>query len=238
MHDKIFDILFNKDEITWQSIIFELVRTEEMNPWDVDVSTLSHKYIEMIKKMQKMDLRISGKVLLAAALLLRIKSDRLMGADLEAFDKMMAGEEDSFLDEEGSLAEDAKRFYEKRQLIPKTPQPRKRKVSIYDLVSALEKALEVRNRRVLNNVEIPSMSMPERKFDITKVIDELYAQISNIFNQKNRTTFSELVPSDSKQDKVYTFVPLLHLENSRKIDMEQESHFGEIGIVPPKPDDS
>ena len=35
----------------------------------------------------------------------------------------------------------------KPQIYPRTPQPRKRKVSVFDLVQALEKALEVENRR-------------------------------------------------------------------------------------------
>ena len=39
----IFELLFDKDEISWQSIILELVRTNQMNPWDVDVSLLSQK---------------------------------------------------------------------------------------------------------------------------------------------------------------------------------------------------
>ena len=42
--------------------------------------------------------------------------------------------------------------------------------------------------------------------------------------------FSNLVPSDSKMDKVLTFIPLLHLTNQRKVDLEQEKHFGEIEV--------
>jgi len=50
-------------------------------------------------------------------------------------------------------------------------------------------------------------------------------------NKKNSVTFSELLPSDSKDDKIYTFVPLLHLTTQRKIDLHQEKHFGEIDIM-------
>ena len=35
----------------------------------------------------------------------------------------------------------------------------------------------------------------------------------------------------TKEDKVFTFIPLLHLTNQRKIDLNQENHFGEIEIV-------
>ena len=43
-------------------------------------------------------------------------------------------------------------------------------------------------------------------------------------------TFTELVGSDKKQDKLATFVPLLHLSNQEKVDLSQEEHFKEIYI--------
>jgi len=38
MQDKLYEMLMNKDEITWQTIIYDLVKTGEMDPWDIDVS--------------------------------------------------------------------------------------------------------------------------------------------------------------------------------------------------------
>lgn len=32
------------------------------------------------------------------------------------------------------------------------------------------------------------------------------------------------------QDKVYTFIPLLHLAHQQKVDLEQKEQFGEIDI--------
>ena len=46
--EHIFNILFNEDEITWQSIIYELIKTEQMNPWDVNISLLTKKYIKSL----------------------------------------------------------------------------------------------------------------------------------------------------------------------------------------------
>jgi chromatin segregation and condensation protein Rec8/ScpA/Scc1 (kleisin family) len=43
-------------------------------------------------------------------------------------------------------------------------------------------------------------------------------------------TFSELIESDSREDKLYIFVPLVYLDTQRKIDLEQPEHFGEINI--------
>ena len=81
--DAIFDIVFKQDDVSWKSIIYDLVKSEQMNPWDIDVSLLANKYIKLVKKMQEHDFRMSGKILLAAAILLKIKSKRLVGQDIE-----------------------------------------------------------------------------------------------------------------------------------------------------------
>ena len=233
VHDKIFELLLDKDDITWQTLLYELVKTEQMDPWDIDISILTKKYITAIKKLKELNFRISGKVLLAAAILLRIKSNRLLTQDLTEFDRLIAGQEENLEDLAFEETFEKLQDSEKPNLIPRTPQPRKRKVSIYDLVDALQKALEVKKRRVLNSIPPTNVTIPKRTRDVTQVIREIYGRIKAFIfrNNKNIVTFSQLVPSDSKEDKIYTFIPLLHLANQRKIDLYQERHFGEIDIM-------
>jgi len=96
MPERIFNIVFNEDEVTWQSLLMDLIRVENMDPWDIDVSELSKKYIETVKGLQKTDLRVSGKVLLAAAILLRIKSQRFLDDDVVSFDNMLIEPEEEY----------------------------------------------------------------------------------------------------------------------------------------------
>jgi segregation and condensation protein A len=233
-HDKIFRLLFSKeDEITWQTIIYELVKSEEMDPWDIEIGNLTQKYIEMLRSLREHDFRISGKVLLAAAILLKIKSTKLVGEELNELDKLLIGVEE----EMDSLGfEEQARMVEKLDtippLIPRTPQPRKRKVSIFDLVDALERALEVKKRRVWQSMP-QHMEAPKKKRDITQVIKDVYGKIRLFFvgTVKNGLTFTKLLPSESREDKVYTFIPLLHLAQQNKIELEQKEPFGEISII-------
>ena len=153
MQEKIFELLFDKDEITWQSIILDLIKTEQMDPWDIDISLLSQKYLKMLKKLKDLDFRISGKIILAAAILLRIKSNKLVGEDITELDRLLAGKDldelqEDFYDELQNEFEagQGSTVFDKPSLTPKTPQPRKRKVSVYDLMNALQKALEVKKR--------------------------------------------------------------------------------------------
>ncbi len=237
MQEEILKMLIEKDDVSWQSILHELVRTERMNPWDVDVSMLTQKYIDVISKLQKMDFRISGKVLLAAAILLKFKSVKLVKEDIGEFDKLMHGtnEDSSLYDELYDALDDNKDdivYEEIPKLNPRTPQLRKRKVSIYDLVGALRKALEVKKRRVLRS-EPPDFEKPKKTRDISLIIGDVHLKISDYFEKnpaEQKLFFSQLLANETKEEKIYTFIPLLHLTNERKIDLDQLKHFEDIEI--------
>ncbi|MBI2130347.1 segregation/condensation protein A [Candidatus Woesearchaeota archaeon] len=229
-HDKIFEIIYSKtDEITWQHILYDLVKAEHMDPWSIDVSLIANKYIGTLRKLKEHDFRISGKMVLAAAILLKLKSSRLVGEDI---DRLIAGaeeEEPELIDSDSPLIP---RLEETPTLLPRTPQPRKRKVSIFDLVKALERALEVKKRRVLNSIPPMSMEVPKKPVDITIIIRQVYGKIKALFMSGLKVVnFTQLLPSQSKQDKVHTFIPLVYLENQGKIELEQDEPFGEIKIV-------
>ncbi len=232
-HDRIFSILFSKaDEITWQGIIYELIKSEQMDPWDINVSLLTHKYIDMLKTLKEHDFRVSGKVVLAAAILLKMKSHKLVGEDLTELDKLLIGVEDQ-MDELGFEESHIEKLTEIPTLIPRTPQPRKRKVSIFDLVEALERALEVKKRRLFNSIPPLNLEAPKKKKDITEIIRDVYFKIRSFFTKtlKEKLTFAMLLPSESREDKVHTFIPLLHLAQQNKIELVQEAPFGEIGVL-------
>ena len=233
-HERIFNIIFSKaDEITWQTIIFDLVKTEQMDPWDIDVSILTQKYIDMLRTLKEHDFRISGKVLLAAAILLKLKSTKLVGEDLSELDRLLIGVEEEMEEFGFDETSEVHKLDEIPTLIPRTPQPRKRKVSIFDLVDALERALEVKKRRLLHSIPPLNLEAPKKKKDVTEIIREVYGKIKTFFISalSGKLTFSKLLPSESKEDKVHTFIPLLYLAQQNKIELMQETPFGEIEIL-------
>lgn len=228
MQDKLLSMLLDENEITWQTIIYDLVKTEKMDPWDIDVSILSKKYIETIKKLQEHNFFISGKVLLASAILLKIKSNKLLTEHIAQFDSQLFAKEEDLLEEVMEMEQE-----DVPRLLIKTPQARKRKVNLNDLMKALKKALEVDKRRRLRKLqEIPIRRavIPKKRFDITLLIKLLYQKILGFFKKQEEVTFSQLIPSKKKDDKVMTFIPLLHLDKDNKINLSQLEHFGEIYI--------
>jgi len=238
LEQQIQEILI-KGDITWQSLLMDLVKQEGMNPWDVDVSKLANSYVQSVRKLKEMNLGVSGKFVLASALLLKVKSKRLLGKDLDELDALFKKTEDEALllgdfDEDINLLQPLFEGveYEDTKLKPRTPQPRKRKVSIFDLVEALEKAMNTRKNRIARN--IPGLrhkiELPETT-DISEIIISVYRNIKDYFKDgKKDLTFTNLVKGDDKKVKVFTFIPLLHLHNERRVNLAQEQHLGEIGI--------
>ncbi len=235
--DRIFSMLTQQDEITWQTLLYDLVKKEGMDPWDVDISKIAKRYIELVKTLEEHDFRLSGKVLLAAAILLKLKSSKLVNEEINELDRLIKGEEeqaqsDDLLFDEPDAYADERAEVEGASLIPRTPQPRKRKVSIFDLVKALEKALEVKHRRIHNAMPPPPLPQPKRMKDITLLVRDIYGKVKLFFGAtpNGKLTFSQLLPSQERDDKVHTFIPLLHLSQQRKIDLSQDQPFGEIGV--------
>ena len=231
MQDQIYEMLIQKDELTWQTIIYDLVKSEQMDPWDIDISLLSKRYLDAIRELKGHNFFISGKVLLASAILLKIKSDKLLVDYIANFDAALWPQENiDLLEEEKQPAGNV----EITALLIKTPQPRKGKVSLNDLMDALQKALNVDKRREIKRTEgsrfIREVQLPEKKMDLTSLIKDIYNKIKGFFTRKEILTFTQLIPSERKEDKILTFIPLLHLSNQGKVDLEQKEPFGEIYI--------
>lgn len=237
---RILDIIVQQDDVSWKQLIFGLIDAEQMDPWDINISLISQKFLEHLKKYKEMDFRISGKVVLASAILLKMKAERFADEDMAALDNLInASDEPVDLFDPGmDLLQDGVTFTKESlpQLIPRTPQPRKRKVSVYDLVEALEQALDTEAKRPPRIVPrvIDTIDPPENHIDISQIIKEVYDQIHVHYQKKKSPAgslrFTHVMKSEDPRDIVMAFIPLLHLENARKVQMEQEEHFGQITI--------
>ena len=229
--EQVHDLLFG-EKLSWQAIIYDLINTEQLNPWDVDIGLLANKYLEKIRELEEHSFFVSSKVLLAAALLLRIKSEILLHHDLPGLDDILFGrkEEKKYVQERIELDDEIP------GLIPRTPLPRSRKVTLQELMSALGKAIKTETRRIRKVVSEKqhiieaSLSIPKKKINIRDQIREIYARLKDVFlKRKTRLAFSEFI-GKNKEEKVATFIPLLHLDNQQKIWLEQEAPFEEIWI--------
>jgi len=231
--EQVHDLLFSR-ELGWQEIIYDLINTEQLNPWDVDIGILANRYLEKIKELEEADFFVSSKVLLAASLLLRIKSEILLNKYIKSIDDILFGktENKKYEMERIELDEDIP------LLIPRSPIPRFKKVTLKELMEALSRAITTENRRIKkeivnkNALRESSIFMPKKTTSIKDRIQEIYSRLVGHFeSNKNdkRIAFSQFA-GETKEGKVYHFYPVLELENRKKLWLEQENHFGEINI--------
>lgn len=235
--EQLYDMLISK-EPSWQAIIYDLIRTEQLDPWDIDIEILAEKYLERLQFLQQENVFfISSKVLLAAALLLKIKSE-ILHENIQAIDEMLFDKKKAKYDEivNNSII-DFVLEDEHYEILPKTPLPRNRKITLQELMSALERAMKTEHRRIRKelirnraNYEI-NFVLPKKKIDIREKIKELYQKIKNFFskNKDKKLTFTELVGTD-REERIACFLPILHLDFQEKIILEQPTHFDEIEI--------
>ncbi len=232
--EQVHDILFNR-EIGWQEIIYDLINTEQLDPWDIDIMILTEKYLETIQKLEEADFFISSKVLLAASLLLRIKSEILLNEYIKSIDEILFGKKE-YLD--NKKLERIELDEQIPELIPKSPMPRFKRVSLKELIEALNKAIITENRRIKkeivksNAMREVGISFPKRKLSVQDKIKQIFSKIIySLEENKNekRINYNSLI-GEEKHEKIFSFAPLLYLEHQKKIWLEQNEHFGDIYI--------
>ncbi|MBI2452104.1 segregation/condensation protein A [Candidatus Pacearchaeota archaeon] len=230
--EQIHGLLFG-EQLSWQAIIYDLINTNQLEPWDIDLVLLTNKYLERIRELEEANLFVSSKVLFAASLLLRIKSEILLDRYIPSLDSILFGkkeEEKKYIQERIELDEEIP------ELVQKTPLPRFRKVTLQELMRALGKAIKTENRRIRRSIVLKqremevALALPKRRINIRDLIEKIYSKLKKIFSSKEeRVAFSEFLKHNGRE-KVSTFVPLLHLDYQHKVLLEQENHLDEIWI--------
>jgi len=229
--DQIHGLLFG-EKLGWQAIIYDLINSEQLDPWDIDISLLSNKYLGRIKDLEQHNFFVSSKVLLAAALLLRMKSEILLSSDLKSLDDILFGREEKkkYVQERIELDDDLP------DLIPRTPLPRHRRVTLKELMTALGKAITTETRRIKRVVverqheREAAIAMPKNTINLRDQVRNIRGKLRGALSEdKERVPFSEFA-GESKEEKINHFIPLLHLDYQKKVWLEQEGHLEEIWI--------
>jgi len=206
---------------TWREMLLDLVATKKLDPWNIDIVEVTTSYIERIKKMEMLDLRVPANLILAAAILVRFKSDALRFEE-EAQEVV----EETYVEEDTGA-----------EVIPvlelKTRIPPKRMVTLDELLLAMEHVFEDQKKREEKaaRIEIPSViniQLPE--FNIEQKMAEVYGRVLEEKDSEGLATFSSILAEKTPLETVLTLLPLLHLVQDRKLTIFQEKFFGEIFI--------
>lgn len=235
----IYKMILEGDDIRWQTVIYELVRSRKVDPWNLDISVLTREYLKILRNLERLNFKLSGKVVLAAALLLKLKT-RELGLDefVQHTEGVYEEEEIEIVDQDEQEEEQAIMAVAGRypQLISKVPSSRTRPVTVFELMSALKKAIHVQSnkesREEIRAEDSKPLKHQLRKIDIYKKMSRIYNKLQHISEdtKSNVIEFESLINADNANGKVWTFVPLLHLANERRIDLHQNLPFGKIFV--------
>jgi len=233
--DQVYDLLLNK-EIGWKEIIYDLINTEQLDPWDVDISVLADKFFLKLEEYEDINFFISSNIMLAASLLLRIKSEIVLNKYIRSIDDILFGRESE--DKKRNIFERIELDEDIPDLFPKSPMPRYKKVTLTELIESLNKAITTENRRIKktiinqNALRQAGISMPKNTVGIKGNLSAIKKKIIDHFNINSgnkKVTYTEFI-GDGKSARALSFFPLLQLETNGDIWLDQEKPFEEIHI--------
>ncbi len=206
---------------TWREMLLEIVDSNNLDPWNIDISVVTNSYIEKIRKMKIDDLHIPANVVLAASILLRFKAQAF------EFEEQQPTMEEMYI-EEGLESAPLEMIQLKMRIQPK------RAITLPDLINALEDAIKIEVKREKEKVVLPAvLEFKPPEYDIEKETKNVYESISKHSDENGMILFSELLKLMDKRgpkETVLTLLPLLHLCQKSKITVEQEEFFGDIII--------
>lgn len=211
-------VSFVNNEAAWKELLIELVQKNQIDPWNIDLVEIVGKYVDAVKKLKIMDLRVPANIILAAAILLRLKSN------------LLNFEEEQEVEVDGVAIERPNVLVE--ELNFRLRLPPKRKLSLTELIEALEEAIQIKETR--QNTPIKKIEIPVSfsSADIEKEMEELYRKIRKNVGKDKMTTFNELTRLLTFNDVLLQlFIPILFLAHQGKITILQERFFGEIIIT-------
>jgi len=204
-------------------MLVNLVISERMNPWDIDIARLTNRFLEEIRKMREINLRISGKTLLAASFLLRLKSESIL-------------EKEEPEDGQEYFYENEVDYRELNEIKPITPPVRRRnerKTTLFELIAALQQALseEMIRKNFPSKKNERKLVIKIDEEDIKEKISNIYSMLINLWKFKEEITFSELIKGKPRAKIVEILFTLLFLHMQKKIYIYQKELFGEIFIT-------
>ena len=213
----------------WKDLLFSTVKEQELDPWDVDITKLVLSFVDKLKEMRGLNLWVPANAILAASILLRMKSDSWIIRKPEV----------------GLFIPDQVLFEEPVDVdsLSMMPVAREttRKISLDELMVAVEDIIKRERKKASRKKREPD-PIPDYLFDLTdpdsddfkERVDGVYSRIMGTLDSGRMTLFSNILSECSRIEVINTLLPLLYLASQDKVKIWQEASFGDIFIEPVK----
>ncbi len=241
--------IVHEAEVDGIEILVNMAKQGKIDPWNVDIVEVTDKYLMHLFQSKAQNLRLTGRTLLFAAILLKLKSNVLEGLDVLDFEPQH--EEDFNYDDEIPL--DYQEEYiptnnvisidEVLQRRTSVRLNHNRVVTLRDLIRQLEfyemldkkqslkNAHERAKRRVQNYARLSPDDIINLAHDeyIEDGVQRLKANLSEILSRQDRIELNELTLLG--MDKINAYISLLFLTAESDYDLVQEEFYSDLYVV-------
>ena len=199
-------------EIDGIEILVNMAQQGKIDPWNIDIVDITDKYLTHLFKSKAQNLRLTGRTLLFAAILLKLKSNVLEGIDILNFDSDTQDDleygDDEMLDysEEYIPSSNVISIDEVLQRRTSVRLNHNRVVTLRDLIRQLEfyemldkkQALKNAHERAKQRIRSYAKLSPEDIINlahdeyIEQGVQRLRANLEEILNRQDRIELNEL----------------------------------------------
>ena len=252
--DNNFDFVSSVNPVTQESdgieILVSMAKTGKVNPWNIDIVDITDKYLAQMFQMKAQNLRITGRTLLFAAVLLKLKSNILENIDVNEFEQNQEELNDFDLNDdfEADYEQDFNTnnvvsIDEELQRRTSVRLNRNRVVTLKDLIRQLEfyemidkkqslkNAHERAKRRVRSYANLSSEDIINLAHDeyIEDGVQRLRENLEQIFQNGDRVELNELTLLG--MDKISAYIALLFLSADSNYELVQDEFYSDLYVV-------
>jgi len=226
-------------------ILIEMAKKGEIDPWNINVVDVTDRFLKRIEAAKKLDLRVSGRVLLYAAILVRMKAEAITLEALrgdeeeEEIDESYEYDPFYFLDEPLEFPEEVDEEIDEVILEALTSMRRRvRKITtLKDLIEELRRAEEVEKRRRRrkrrerrDEVGVDAALRVPHEESLEEMIAKVEMEVFHALRKSNSVTLFSLVKKWDVPTLVDYYVSILHLAFRKKVEIRQEEFYGDVEI--------
>lgn len=245
-----------QEEADGIEILVQMAKQGKIDPWNIDIADIANKYMLHLAESKSNNLRTSSRALFFLAVLLKLKSNILVGLDPMEFE-ISQNQPQDFFEDDTSPVEDM--YYQDfpDNVIPindiiqrrtSVKLNRNRIVTLKDLIRQLEfyeeldrkqkfkNSLERAKRRVhsyknLSTEDIINLAQEEYIESGMKI---LYENLVNIFQKEEKVELKTLTLLGL--DEVTAYISLLFLTEESDFEIQQEEFYSDLYVVKSKPE--
>lgn len=218
-----------------------LIRKNKMNIYDIEIHKITDEYIEVINKMQEMDLEVTSEFIVMASMLLEIKSRMLLPKSKkddeeenndprsELVNRLIEYRKIKMASELLKEKDSGIMFCKRAEVIQDKPINMENvlnNVSLLELYNLFSKLMLQYSEKMNDNNTLQKQVYA----DIFKVEDKM-KEIMEILSDKKTSSFSKIAENCSRKSEIVVmFLAVLELIKLKNIKIYQEYNYAEIYI--------